>query len=161
MKPHIRPSKLEVPRLAGIIHPGLLNCSGQTKPNLLNITLEVGPGRRRGEMVDIDTALCEKVKHLVFEAAEGCFCQARSLRWRRQGRDLGYEMGKRLVGHRVDSHARQLLLQLRVPVVLHVVYGMKSDYSLLLGLGELAVFEVRPQIISPPQSAALAASLQT
>lgn len=40
-------------------------------------------------------------------------------------------------------------------------YGMEFDDGLLLGLRKLAVFEVGPEIVSPPQPAALSAPLQS
>ena len=82
------------------------------------------------------------------------------------------------MGHWVDAHSEEALLQVRVPVVLNLVVsapgevagncgppvaqqGVQVDDRLLLFGGESAALDVRPQVIRPPQSAALATPRQT
>ncbi|BAS89639.1 Os04g0470650, partial [Oryza sativa Japonica Group] len=65
--------------------------------------------------------LGEEVEHLVLEAPQRGLGEVRHLRRRQRGGDLGHEVREGLVRDGVDAHPGQLLLQLRVPVVLHVV----------------------------------------
>jgi hypothetical protein len=121
--------------------------------------------------------LGEEVEHLVLEASERGLGEVRDLRRRQRGGDLGHEVGEGLVRDGVDAHPGQLLLELGVPVVLDVVVrpprqlrrdhrppvaddGVQLDDGLLLGVRELAVLEVGPQVVGPPEPAALAAPLQ-
>lgn len=73
-----------------------------------------GEGSRRA-------LLGEEVEHLVLEAPQRGLGEVRHLRRRQRGGDLGHEVREGLVRDGVDAHPGQLLLQLRVPVVLHVV----------------------------------------
>jgi hypothetical protein len=81
---------------------------------------------------------------------------------------------KGLVGDRVDAHLPELLLDVRVPVVLDLVVRpprqlrrdlgppvaellVQVDHRSLLLLRQQAALEVRPEVVGPPQPAALPA----
>lgn len=87
----------------------------------MGIDVRVPRWRRRREVVVVVVLLGEEVEHLVFEASESRFGEVGHLRRCEGGGDLRHEVGEGLVRDRVDPHSRQLLLQLRVPMVLHVV----------------------------------------
>jgi len=81
------------------------------------------------------------------------------------------------VRHGVEAHLDEPLLEVRVPEVLDLVVrparqvrrdrrplvaedGVEVQDGLFFLLRELAPLDVRPQVVGPPQPAALAASVQ-